>query len=395
MKIPCSELHSWVDVTGTARNWRNNYGGTPAEMTCCADTMRALAEQTNRILGRYPQPTFMMGWPAVVGDPDPSTSAETAGSDPFINWAHQDYTPNARSGEVRIVSAYRSDNTQTNSFAWMSHNGMEQTALHQSWAEALHTNYFIDAFYETIEVSRGNATNTQRNRGLSTYGGYQVLDIVEQDSVLLALDSNAAIHESVYPNQAKQGHEVLSDIAAATRSGVHSARKYNHGVQATWAGYGTGDAWTYPAATDQHAMVCRSTATVNLINQAWTVTNANSPGVTCKTLYCGRGHLSIPSGTVAPVNCHFLVEANTATAHNGCCINVRSSMGDYTVINIPSNIGAASGLGWVYGVVGVNTMWDPTNTAGSEPKVDLMSCVPNAATDTVYVRSILIASEYN
>ena len=389
--VPCPASHAWVDVGGMVRNWTLDYDNTAKVMTARAFPMRRIAEAVNRMQGRYPAPRAMMGWPITAEN---AASTDTNGSAPLVNWATPDYVRNARTGQVRIATALRSDNIAQNCYAAMSHNTSEQTSPYTAWANAQTTNYPGDVFYQSITLSRGDETNTVKQYGLDTHGGYQVLDMIHQDTELQYLQANAAIHDHCVPSLASGGREVLSDLAEQIRLAFHRMRVYNHGFQTSWMGGSRSNALQYPVSTDAAAIIVTSNTPVNLINQAWSVSNSDSPGIECHARYAGRGHTGVASGTVVPCTVRISAEYNAAGVAGNAGINVVGPTG-YVTIPIIANVGAASGLTYYAGNVGLNTLLDPSNAANGANKIDLFGWVSNSGTDSLIVRGIFAQTCYN
>jgi len=381
--VPCSESHAWVDVSGQARNWTLNYENVAAPMMCRAFPMRQIADATNRALGRYPAPRMMMGWPLTTPT---ATSSDINGSAPLINWATPDYVRNARTGVVRIATALRSDNSATNEYAAMQHNASELTPISTAATNGgAATNYCSQMRYHAIDLSRGAESNSVREYGLSTYGGYQVLDIIHQDSELSFLPTNTASHDFCIPASASGAREVIADLAEQVRSTFHRLRTRNQGFQTSWLAQANSNAYQYPTVTATTGIVVTSNAMVNLMNQAWTARNADSPGIECMAHYCGRG-----LAQVIPCTVRIFAEYNAAGVAGNATVNVVGPC-DYASVNIPANAGLI-----YYAVnVGLNTALDPLNVVNGVNKLDIFGAVANSGTDTLTIRGVFAQSDYN
>lgn len=387
--------HSWID--SDVRNWRNNYDGDQNTMGCSAAPMSRLADSINRCLGRYPQPWAMMAWPITA---NAVVAAENTGSAPFVNFGHRDWVPNARSATVRVAHLERGVNSDHgNSFLTMGENAGANTGWETGWANNLVPKTCEGIGLDFFQLHRGDATNAWAAHGLNTYGGYTPLDICIQDYELHVLDANVAVHDSVEPKRATHNRDILDNLAESIRDTFHDLRRYNQGLQACWMGYGQANAWQYPQTTNAAAIVVTCNATgasgaVNLINSAWNVRNADSPGIDCKAYRCGRGHTGVASGTVIPCTIRVLAELNTAGPAENAHINVHGPV-DNVSVEIPSNIGATTYLDWYEVNTGLNTMLDPTNVSNGVNKLDFFGSVANTGTDVLIVRSLLVISDYN
>jgi hypothetical protein len=379
--VPCSESHAWIDVSGQARNWTRDNADEPAPMMCRAFPMRQVADATNRALGRYPAPRMMMGWPLTSPT---TTSADINGSAPLINWATPDYVRNARTGMVRIVTSLRSDNAAANSYAAMQHNASESSPVSTAATNAA-SNYCFELRYDVIPLSRGAESNAVREYGLSTYGGYQVLDIIHQDDELTFLPTNTATHDFCIPASASGAREVLSDLAEQVRSSFHRLRTRNQGFQVSWLAQANSNAYQYPTVTATTGIVVTSNAMVNLMNQSWNARNSDSPGIECMAQYCGRG-----LADVVPCTVRIFAEYNAAAPAGNAMINVVGPC-DYATVNVPANVGLV-----YYAVnVGLNTTLNPLNVANGVNKVDIFGSVANSGTDTLIVRGVFAQTDYN
>lgn len=393
--VPCPEAHAWLDVADTSRNFQLDYDGSPTPMLCKADPLRRLADAVNRCLGRYPAPRMMMAWPYK----SPTLAGcETNGSAPLINWATPDYIRNARSGQVRIVSALRSDNAANidhgGSYACMGHNFAENTPVTTAWAPDLVTNYPRHTTDHIIYTHRGAESNSVREYSLNTYGGYQVLDILHLDDEKASIVTNAAVWDYCTPAAAATGKEILADLAEQIRSTFHRLRAGTKMFQTSWLSYCNSNALQYPTETDERGIVVTSNTAVNLINQSWTLRNSDSPGVECHGHYSGRGHTGVASGTVVPCTVRILAEYNTAGPPGNASINVVGPV-DWNWVNVLSNTGATSGRAYYAVNVALNTLLDPRNVVNGVNKLDLFGWVANSGTDSLIVRGIYVTSDYN
>lgn len=381
---PTSEKHAWLDIDGEVRNWRNSYDGSQSAMGCRANPVRQIAEAVNRCLGRYPMPWAQMSWPITSNG---ASACEENGSNPFVNFGRWDYTRNARSASVRVMTLKRSTNAEQNSFLEMSHNASEATPIHTDWTNDPRT--CADTWCDSFRIDRGAEQNGFVGYGMNTYGGYRALDIVVQDTELAWIDANADVWDSVDPSKATSGREILADLMGNMRAAFHRARMGNHGFQASWMGYGQENAWQDPPQTNECAIVATSNVFVNLINQSWTTRNSESPGIECVAYRRGRGHQSVAAGTVIPVSCSFLAESNAAAPAGNAVINVHGAV-DTAAVNIPANV-----LQWYTVNVSLNTALDPINAENGVNKLDVYGKVANSGTDTLRVRGVIVHSWTN
>lgn len=352
-----------------------------------ANPIRKLADSINRCLGRYPMMWASMAWPIVS---DTEVASENLGSAPFANFSRYDEVKNGRTATVRVSSFISGSNSGVTGESYLTIQGPgdgfsnAETPPTLEWSS--NRSLCEDVSYDELSIDRGAETNTWLGYQINTYGGFNPLEIVIQDDDIQVFDTNTDIHEYVESSKATTFREVTSEVPNSMRERIRSFRKTQHGHQAMWMGTYAANVPQYPQETNRSAIVTNSNTYVNLMNQAWTERNSESPGIECIAQYRARGAQRTPEGTTVPCTFRALVESNAAGPAGPASIEVRGPMGSAS-FQVPANTIAEYSIN-----LGLNSAYDPINVSNGVNKLDVFGKVSNSGTDSLLLRWFVVKS---
>jgi hypothetical protein len=332
--------------------------------------VQAVIGALNRALAHMPRVWYSQAWP--------TSDAETAGSDPLVQWQAYDGVTNARSYRVRILAVPRTAGAG-DCYAARS-GGLATQATDLRNYSKVAVDEFEDLIVAEFTVARGAVTSAVITEGLSTFNGYTILGIVVQDDDLVTLDTS--IHDAVDPGLAKTGGKVLADVLSDCRTAFHALRRYNLPYCTQWAGYRVGGAFQTPVGTNPSAIVVASATQVNVIDQTVVARSATSPGVSCHVQYMGWGEEDETAGQRIKVECRVLAQCTGGAGANGI-VRFEGPLNsvDVTVTHGAATAWYTSAPNYLY----LDSTVADTDATAARNKIDIFGLIPGIAGEILYI----------
>lgn len=385
--IATSDLYTTIDVTGSCRNWIQDYDDGDKRQSSKADAVKLLAESLNRALARYPRVTFRQTQPIT----SPNThDADNVGAAPLYRWMVRDNVPNANVSHVRAVVLTRQvENVQaSNGYAAREAGGtVSVTPVHTGSINQ--ANICKDVFAASYDVNRAGAAEDHAVEGINTYGGYTMLDVVVQDREWYALDSG--VRDVVLPDQARVGGVVMSDLPSNIAAKLDRLRRNNLPIHACWSARSDGGDWINVSSSNAHGVVGTNTVLANLQDLSCDARSATSPGITCAGYLAGRGLETVPAGQTVKLECRVFATSNVANSDEPANIVAWGPCGN-VAIPITANVAPewyGNGVAFVY----LNSAIKYVDNTIQRNKVDLFHAVASAG-DSVRVYAYSIEGVY-
>lgn len=373
--IATSPSFGETNIDPTTRNYIQDIDGVDRRQFARAAPARVLAGVANHLFARQPKMVFGQFIPT----DDLWNDANTR--NPLLYYTHNDRTRNGRSSLVTVLALPRvvSNAVSANTYLFNESNVLENTGAYQ--ANVATVTLWSDLVVHRFRVSRGAEANAIVEAGISSEGGYKVVDVIVEEEAVKQLDT--ALHLYVDPGSVKAGGDILADFPEQARARIHDYRTTTLAPVLSWSAQANADnEWGMPASPgNQFGMAITNTVDgdstwVNLLDHSVTTWSSSSPGMKIHCQNAAVGHIGTEAGT--QVNISLTIKARISagasnamlrfqTPYSNTYVNVTASGGSEN-INVPlhavcnsavldSEDGATGNKVDVYGQVDSGSLW--------------------------------------